>query len=414
MAPSGNYHASTRALHADDPLNRVTDVAPPIHLSTIFRYPHEPENLIPSEDPVVRVLDLLSFHNHSRLTVLQEEFDGHNYVYSREFAPNASRLEAVLSSLLNGRAISYATGLAALQAALILLNPRRIAVGEGYHGSHEVISVISRLSGLQKLPLDCPAESLEAGDVVLLETPVNPLGTAFSIEAYAQKAHSRGAYLIVDSTFAPPGLQDPFLWGADLVVHSGSKYFGGHSDLLCGVLATQRKDWEKRLFEDRLALGNVLGNLESWLCLRSLRTLELRVQRASQGCGRLVTWLHQAMNTPNPAAGSEESVVQSVLQKIYHASLQEEPWLQKQMPNGFGPVFSIVLQREKFARVLPSKLGLFQHATSLGGVESLIEWRALSDSRVDRRLLRISVGLENWEDLKNDLLRAFKAVQEGA
>jgi cystathionine beta-lyase/cystathionine gamma-synthase len=297
---------------------------------------------------------------------------------------------------------------------LILLNPRRIAVGEGYHGSHEVISVISRLSGLQKLPLDCPAESLEAGDVVLLETPVNPLGTAFSIEAYAQKAHSRGAYLIVDSTFAPPGLQDPFLWGADLVVHSGSKYFGGHSDLLCGVLATQRKDWEKQLFADRLALGNVLGNLESWLCLRSLRTLELRVQRASQSCGRLVAWLHQAMNTPNPGAGSEESVVQSVLQKIYHASLQAEPWLQKQMPNGFGPVFSIVLQREEFACVLPSKLGLFQHATSLGGVESLIEWRALSDSRVDRRLLRISVGLENWEDLKNDLLRAFKAVQEGA
>jgi cystathionine beta-lyase/cystathionine gamma-synthase len=306
--------------------------------------------------------------------------------------------------------VSYSTGLAALHAALTLLNPRRISVGEGYHGSHEVISVVSRLSGLQKLPLDCPAESLDAGDVILLETPVNPLGTAFSIEEHAHKAHSRGAFLIVDSTFAPPGLQDPFLWGADIVMHSGSKYFGGHSDMLCGVLATKRADWTKQLFEDRIALGSVMGNMESWLGIRSLRTLEVRVQRASQNSAKLISWLHAAMQASSPAVGSEEMIVQSVLKKIYHASLQDEPWLQKQMPNGFGPVFSIVLDNEEFAKVLPTKLHFFQHATSLGGVESLIEWRALSDPRVDRKLLRVSVGLENWEDLKNDLLQAFKSL----
>lgn len=306
--------------------------------------------------------------------------------------------------------MSYSTGLAALHAALTLLNPRRISVGEGYHGSHEVISVVSRLSGLQKLPLDCPAENLDAGDVILLETPVNPLGTAFSIEEHAHKAHSRGAFLIVDSTFAPPGLQDPFLWGADIVMHSGSKYFGGHSDMLCGVLATKRADWTKQLFEDRIALGSVMGNMESWLGIRSLRTLEVRVQRASQNSAKLISWLHAAMQASSPAVGSEEMIVQSVLKKIYHASLQDEPWLQKQMPNGFGPVFSIVLDNEEFAKVLPTKLHFFQHATSLGGVESLIEWRALSDPRVDRKLLRVSVGLENWEDLKNDLLQAFKSL----
>jgi cystathionine beta-lyase/cystathionine gamma-synthase len=306
--------------------------------------------------------------------------------------------------------VSYSTGLAALHAALTLLNPRRISVGEGYHGSHEVISVVSRLSGLQKLPLDCPAESLDAGDVILLETPVNPLGTAFSIEEHAHKAHSRGAFLIVDSTFAPPGLQDPLLWGADIVMHSGSKYFGGHSDMLCGVLATKRADWTKQLFEDRIALGSVMGNMESWLGIRSLRTLEVRVQRASQNSAKLISWLHAAMQASSPAVGSEEMIVQSVLKKIYHASLQDEPWLQKQMPNGFGPVFSIVLDNEEFAKVLPTKLHFFQHATSLGGVESLIEWRALSDPRVDRKLLRVSVGLENWEDLKNDLLQAFKSL----
>jgi cystathionine beta-lyase/cystathionine gamma-synthase len=306
--------------------------------------------------------------------------------------------------------VSYASGLAALYAALTLLNPRRVSVGDGYHGSHEVISVISRLSGLQKLDLDCPAEILEEGDVILLETPVNPLGTAFNIEEYAKKAHSRGAYLIVDSTFGPPGLQDPFLWGADIVFHSGSKYFGGHSDMLCGVIAVKREDWLKRLYEDRVALGSNIGNLEGWMGLRSLRTLEVRVQRASENCAQLISWLDGAMKAPGPAPGSEEFIVQAVVQKMYHASLQDEPWLVKQMPCGFGPVFSIILHNETFAKTLPSKLNFFQHATSLGGVESLIEWRALSDSKVDRKLLRISIGLENWGDLKADLLQAFTSL----
>jgi cystathionine beta-lyase/cystathionine gamma-synthase len=271
---------------------------------------------------------------------------------------------------------------------------------------------MSRISGLQKLPLDCPVESLAEGDVILLETPVNPLGIAFNIEEYAQKAHSCGAYLIVDSTFAPPGLQDPFLWGADVVMHSGSKYFGGHSDLLCGVLATKREDWAKQLFNDRMALGSVLGNMEGWLGIRSLRTMEVRVRRASDNSEKLISWLDEALKTPSPTSGSEAAVIQAVVRKIFHASLQDEEWLKKQMPNGFGPVFSIVLHREDFARALPSRLTLFQHATSLGAVESLIEWRAWSDSKVDRKLLRVSVGLENWEDLKQDLLQAFQFLIE--
>ncbi|RMJ22501.1 cystathionine [Aspergillus sp. HF37] len=391
MPLSNHSHSSTKALHADDRLNQVADVAPPMHVSTTFRYPNDPEKLVCSVDPI-------------------EEFDGKNYVYSREFAPNATRFEAIASALLNGPAVSYASGLAALHAALVLLNPGRVSVGEGYHGSHEVIGVLSRLSGLQKRPLDCPADQLGRGDVILLETPVNPFGTAFSIEAYAQKAHSRGAYLIVDSTFAPPGLQDPFVWGADVVLHSGSKYFSGHSDMLCGVLATQRDDWHKQLLADRVALGHVMGNLESWLGVRSLRSLEVRVQRASQNTALLISWLNDALNSPSPAPESEEHIVQAVLQDIFHASLQNEPWLEKQMPNGFGPVFAIVLRNRDFARVLPSRLALFQHATSLGGVESLIEWRALSDSRVDPKLLRVSVGLEDWRDLKEDLLQAFRGV----
>lgn len=180
-----------------------------------------------------------------------------------------------------------------------------------------MISLFSRLTGLQKLDLDCPAEQLEAGDVIHLETPVNPEGTAFNIEAYAQKAHSRGAYLIVDGTFAPPFLQDPFEWGADLVMHSGSKYFGGHSDVLCGVLATQREDWAKQLLEDRVFLGSVMGNMESWLGVRSLRTLEVRVQRQSQNATSLVSWLNDALRAPSPAPGSDEAVVQRALEQVF-------------------------------------------------------------------------------------------------
>lgn len=308
--------------------------------------------------------------------------------------------------------MSYTSGLAALHAALVFFNPRRISLGDGYHGSHGVISLLSRLTGLQKLDLNCSADQLDAGDLILLETPVNPYGTVFSIEKYAKKAHSRGAYLIVDSTFGPPGLQDPFNWGADLVLHSGSKYFGGHSDLLCGVLVTQRKDWWMKLLEDRVFLGSVMGNMESWLGVRSLRTLEVRVQRLSQNVARLVSWLDGALNTQTQLPSNDQAVIQAVVHDITHASLQKDDmyWLLKQMPSGFGPVFSITLKEERFARKLPSKLRFFHHATSLGSVESLIEWRAMTDDSVDRRLLRISVGLENWEDLRDDLLGGFTSM----
>ncbi|KAJ5895638.1 hypothetical protein N7495_007329 [Penicillium taxi] len=364
---------STRSIHADDVLNVVDDVAPPIHVSTTFRYSNNPDDLIPYADR-----ESTDFFD-----------DPTSHIYSRLSAPNFTRFEAVLSSLLNGKAISYSSGLSALHAALTLLNPKRIAIGDGYHGCFGVVALFTRLNGLQKLDLDCAASELEA-------------------------AHSRGAYLIVDSTFAPPPLQDPFLFGADMVMHSGSKYFGGHSDVLCGVLATNREDWYKQLFSDRVFIGSVMGNMEGWLGVRSLRTLELRVQRQSENTTRLVSWLHTALHAPNPAAGSDEAAIQAVLAEVFHVSVQktEGDWLAKQMPNGFGPVFSITMKEERFAKALPSKLHYFHHATSLGGVESLIEWRTMTDTTVDRRLLRISIGLENWEDLKSDFVKAFRALAE--
>lgn len=259
------------------------------------------------------------------------------------------------------------------------------------------------------------AAGLGKGDLVHLETPINPTGTAFNIATFAERAHKRGALLSIDSTFGPPGLQDPFAWGADVVMHSGTKYIGGHSDLLCGILAvTPDEEGGKRariLRSERLFLGSVMGNLEGWLGVRSLRTYELRTKRQSSNASKLVESLNNALT----ASSENQSIVKKVVRKIEHASLQTSDfdWLKKQMPNGFGPVFSIYLHTIDQARRLPSKLKLFHHATSLGGVESLIEWRRMSDNGVDETLLRVSVGIEDWEDLEADLIAGFKALVDG-
>lgn len=330
------------------------------------------------------------------------------HVYSRHTAPTSTRLETILAPLVKAPCLTYASGLAALHAAYVYLNPGRVSIGDGYHGSHGVLNIQQKLCGTRMLPLHCPASDLQQGDVIHLETPLNPTGEAYNIAEYAEKAHSRGAILLVDSTFGPPGLQDPFEWGADIVMHSGTKYLGGHSDMLCGVLATNKKQWLAGLREERMFLGSVMGNMESWLGVRSLRTLDLRVKRQSENASRLVQWLDFCQNSDG--AGEETELVKTVVEKIQHASLQHKdmPWLKQQMPNGFGPVFAIWAKEERMAKQLPSLLSLFHHATSLGGVESLIEWRSMSDPTVDSRVLRVSVGVEDWEDLKADLMRGFK------
>lgn len=296
-----------------------------------------------------------------------------------------------------------------------------------------MLALHEKLSGLQVLPLGCDAEELGEGDVIHLETPVNPTGEAREIKRYAEKAHARGAYLVVDATFGPPGLQEPFEWGADCVVHSGTKYLGGHSDLLMGVVGVNPKfeegrgkdgGWVEGLKRERCFLGSVMGSLEGWLGVRSLRTLELRVQRQSRNAEELVGWLdgclhwdqnlHGKFGDGDPHGKEESTLIQKCLSSIQHASLQHADmhWLKKQMPNGFGPVFAIIMKEEWMARQLPSKLRLFSHATSLGGVESLVEWRAMSDPGCDTRLVRVSVGVEDWRDLRKDLKGAFEGLGE--
>lgn len=414
MAP---LHPATHGIHADNRTNILTDIAPPIHTSTTFRYPRDPSKLVPVSPEEGEVIDLST-----------------PLIYSRLASANINRLETILAPLIYPRAneadyeslanhvISYSSGLSAFHGLLVHVVPKVVAISGGYHGCHGVLDLHKRMHGVKTVDLHADEAAWDAsgigkGDLVHLETPLNPTGEAFSIQKYADRAHARGALLSVDATFAPPGLQDPFLWGADFVMHSGTKYIGGHSDMLCGILATASSpDGLHRahaLRADRIFLGAVLGSLEGWLGVRSLRTMELRVQRQSSNADRLVAWLDSALRSKTP--DSESVIVQKVLEKVTHASLQtaDFPWLKQQMPNGFGPVFSIYTHSATQARSLPSHLKLFHHATSLGGVESLIEWRKMSDAEVDERLLRVSIGVENWEDLKEDLLGAFRALGEG-
>lgn len=329
----------------------------------------------------------------------------------------------MLGALVHAPCVTYASGLAALHALYAHLLPGRIAITAGYHGSHAVLAMHTRLRGgaLEILPLDCPASALGPGDVVHVETPRNPTGEAIDIAAMARKAHSRGAWVLVDSTLAPPGLQDPFAQGADVVWHSGTKYLGGHGDLLCGVLATRRADWVAAWRAERAVLGNVIGSLEAWLAVRSLRTLSLRVRQQSASAGKLVAWLDGVLHgddSGNQGTKKEEeeettAAIRGTISRVYHASLQPPnaphhppTWLQHQMPHGFSPLFSFLMHSPTHARRLPSHLKLFRHATSLGGVESLVEWRAMSDPAAAGGLVRVSVGVEDWEDLKTDLASA--------
>jgi cystathionine beta-lyase/cystathionine gamma-synthase len=295
-------------------------------------------------------------------------------------------------------------------AMVVMMNPKRIFIGDGYHGVHGVIDVMHKLTGLRKLTLE-DMDQIQPGDIVHVETPLNPTGEARNLAYYAAKAHRAGAYLTVDSTFGPPPLQNPLDFGADVVMHSGTKYIGGHSDMLCGILVLPSRwveqGWLTTLRAERMVLGNVMGNMEGWLGIRSLRTLHLRVTKQSQSAEKLVHWLEEERRRG-------DNVVSQTVERIQHASLQSEDiadgWLKRQMPGGFGPVFVMWTRSAKHAKHLPSKLFVFQHATSLGGVESLIEWRTMSDEHCDERLLRISVGVEDVEDLKNDLKQGLAAV----
>ncbi|RLV91549.1 putative trans-sulfuration enzyme [Spathaspora sp. JA1] len=379
-------HITTKSIHGADSIRRVTDVIPPINISTTFSYSPNPEDL-------VAVADLEGTIAGSK-----------NYIYSRENHPNAAMVEQIVESITGVHAVVYNSGLGAFNALMTLYNPKTLAIGQAYHGCQGIADIWQRNFGLKKIDIDASDEEFDkyvkSGDLVHLETPVNPYGVNFDIKKYAERAHAKEAILSIDATFAPPPLMDPFKFGADIVMHSATKFFGGHSDLLAGILLTKSSEIKKKLLNDRLVLGSNIGNLESALLVRSLRTYELRILRQSKSAEFIVKYLNE-----NKSKFPDLDI-------IHHGSLQTDSYIKEQMPLGQSPVFAIELKTEIAAKSLPSKLKLFYHATSLGGAESLIEWRAMSDAHISRKLLRVSIGLEDPRDLLADLVAGLGGDDE--
>lgn len=370
---------STTALHADQPLNRVTDVVPPINVTTTFRYPDNPETFVPASE------------------YSDESYDPSTStpIYSRLGHPNSARIENILGEIVGGECIVYNSGLSAFFAAIMHFNPKTVAIGQGYHGCHGILELLKRNYNVKIVGLD-ELDQLSKGDLIHIETPENPYSIVHDISKYVKKAKEIGAFTLCDATFAPPPLSNPFEFGVDMIMHSATKYFGGHSDLLAGCLVTKDKKAKIQLAQDRVYLGTNIANLEAYLLLRSLRTYELRIKQQSLTATKIVKHL-------NDNIGSYP-----LLTKIHHSSIQPGEFVKKQMTGGHSPVFSIELNSEEAAKSLPSKLKYFQHATSLGGVESLIEWRAMTDTAAPKTLLRVSCGVENVEDLVADLDRVLK------
>ncbi|KAJ2853911.1 hypothetical protein GGI22_004682, partial [Coemansia erecta] len=347
------------------------------------------------------------------------------YVYSRDSTPIVTKTEATLSTLTEGYAVLYGSGLSAALAVLIEHRPKKIALSQCYFGIRDVVDQYRALVPcVEVVGADC---ALDGVDLVWIESPINPTGEILDICSYALRAHAAGAILVVDATLAPPPLSYPFRQGADIVVHSATKYLGGHCDLLAGVVISKSAKSTETLRVARNTLGLGAGSLESWLLLRSLRTLSIRVRQQSQTAARLVALLEGHRRAACFTSCHHPTLADLSLGRriaaVQHATLQFSSCsstaapntcrgfdVAKQHPEGFGAVFSIRFDTKEQAVFVARHLKLHRFATSLGGVESLVDWRFGSDATVDPSLLRISVGLESYEDLADDWKQALLAL----
>lgn len=325
--------------------------------------------------------------------------------YSREGNSTWAAFEEVLGALEEGHCVAFSSGMAAASAALEGLPARaRIVVsGVAYHGVHELVRDrmdVDRIDAEFVDVADTDAVAGLCGEAAMLwlETPTNPMIGVADIAALSDIAHERGALVLVDNTFATPLRQRPLELGADVVLYSATKFLGGHSDLLLGALVTRDGELLESIRRRRQIDGSVPGVMESFLALRGLRTLAVRLDRAEQSAAELARRL------------SNHSAVSSVR----YPGLPDHPEhdLAARQMNGSGAMlaFETVGNAAGADRVCDA-VRLITHATSLGGVETLLERRARypGDAKAGTppTLIRLSVGLENVEDLWADLERAL-------
>ncbi len=353
-------------------------------------------------------------------TYAHDEVGQHKgYVYSRSGNPTRAALEQCLASLESAEhGFAFASGMAATTTVLHLVNPgdRVVCVNDVYGGTYRLFSKVLEPKGYEFTFL--PAEDIsrnlapaldERTRLVWVETPTNPLLNVVDIRAAAEATHAVGAVCVVDNTFASPYLQRPLELGADIVVHSTTKYLGGHSDVIGGFAATTDPTIAERLAFLQNSLGTVPGPFDSWLVLRGLKTLAVRMERHCENARRIAEWLE-----------SHASV-----ERVRYPGLASHPdhELAREQMSDFGGMLSFELagSKEDALAVLRST-AIWQLAESLGGVESLIEHPGLmthastADSAfpVPENLIRLSVGIESADDLIADLEQALAAVPAAA
>ena len=330
--------------------------------------------------------------------------------YLRDAHPNQSALEECMNAL-EGAAVSAAFG-SGTAAALALFSAlptgsHILFSHDCYHGTaHQLRELIGRL-GHRADPVDTtdPAAVAAAWEeptrLLWLETPSNPMLRVSDITALADLAHANGAELVCDNTLATPVLQRPLSLGADWVVHSATKYLGGHSDVSGGVvLGRSGGETFDRIRQHRSMGGAVLAPFDAWLLLRSVATLPLRIHASSRSATRLATELNA-----HPAIAA-----------VHYPGLETHPGhtLAKRQMLDFGAVLSIQVRGSaREAMAVAARVGLFTRATSLGAVESLIEHRASiegSNTTTPDNLLRLSIGVEHVDDLFDDIVQALEVL----
>lgn len=353
---------------------------------------------------------------HPSTTYLRDadnSYATHGRVYSRDDNPGYDQAEALLNRLEGGSgALLFSSGMAAATALFLALRPgdHVVAPDVMYWGLRGWLIDFARPWGLDvefvpSADLDALRAALRPGRtrLVWIETPSNPLWHVTDIAAAAELVHAAGARLAVDSTSATPVLTRPIALGADYVMHAATKYLNGHSDLIAGALVSAAEDeiWT-RVAAVRKGIGAVLGPFEAWLLLRGMRTLYPRVRTQ---CANALDLARALEGYP----GVEEVLYPGLESHPHHEIAR------RQMEGGFGGMLSIRLSGgERAAVEVAARTRVFTRATSLGGVESLIEHRASiegSASPVPGDLLRLSVGIEAAEDLIGDLTQAVDATR---
>ncbi len=340
-------------------------------------------------------------------TYVQDAVGEHKgYDYSRVANPTRTALQLCLASLESAdHGIAFSSGLGATTTVMHLLSPgdRVVLIADVYGGVYRMTSQVYEPKGyvFDYLPAaefaDLGAHLDERTRLIWIETPSNPMLNVVDIRAAADAAHAAGAILVVDNTFATPYLQRPLELGADIVIHSTTKYIGGHSDVVGGFAATNDPTIAERLYFLQKSLGAVPGPFDSWLILRGLKTLAVRMRKHCEN-GRAIA----AFLADHPR-----------VEKVLYPGLPDHPGheiAQRQMKD-FGGMISFLAESEEEAVALVARTKLFQLAESLGGVESLIEHpaRMTHASTADapfaapRNLVRLSVGIESADDLIADL-----------